>query len=149
VKITTDNNMQQNAPIRREKSATDAKSSAFANVLEKTLETPATEKAPLSAAIQPVLKPSMEVPVHRVYAQTDRMIHAMERYHNLLSDTQANLRAVEPAMHQMKKELATFEPLVNEMPADHPMKQVVTETLMVAAKEIARFEGGAYVPEDE
>jgi len=45
----------------------------------------------------------MEVPVHRVYAQTDRMMQAMERYHRLLSDTQANLRAVEPAMQRMKE----------------------------------------------
>jgi len=48
----------------------------------------------------------------------------------------------------MKKELSSLEGLMNEMPAEHPMKQIVSEALMIAGDEIARFEGGAYVADD-
>jgi hypothetical protein len=148
VKITTDHQVQQNLAVQQEKSVPQGGSPAFANVLEKAIDKPSLEKTQAPGSIQPLLRPAIEVPVHRVYAQTDRMMQAMERYHRLLSDTQANLRAVEPAMQKMKKELSSLEDLMNEMPAEHPMKQIVSEALMIAGDEIARFEGGAYVADD-
>ncbi len=147
MKITSDNHLQSNAPVRKDTPVSGKGTQPFANVLEKTIGTTAPERIQPKAAIQPVIKPFMEVPVEHLYTHTDRMIDAMEKYQQLLSDSTITLRDVEPAMQQMKNEFRALEGMVDEMPDAHPMKQIASEALLTAAKEIARFEGGAYLPD--
>ena len=147
MKITNDNNLQPNAPVRKNRSLSGKGTQPFANVLDKTIGTTSTARVQSTAAIQPVIRPIMEVPVEHIFTHTDRMIDAMESYQQLLSNTTIALRDVGPAMQQMKREFRSLEDLVDEMPDAHPMKQIASETLLTAAKEIARFEGGAYVPD--
>ena len=147
MKINSDNNLQPNAPVRKETSVAGEGDSAFSKVLEKTVGSAPTESVRQSVSIQPVIKPLMETPVEQLYANTDRMINALEQYQQLLGNSRVSLREVEPAMQQLKTEVKTLEPLAEGLPKTHPMKPIMSETLLTAAKEIARFEGGAYVPE--
>ena len=147
MKITNDNNLQPNAPVRKNRSVSGEGTQPFANVLDKSIGATSTERVQSTAAIQPVIRPIMEVPVEHIFTHTDRMIDAMESYQQLLSDSTIALRDVEPAIQQMKSEFRSLEDLVDETPDAHPMKQIASETLLTAAKEIARFEGGAYVPD--
>lgn len=146
MKINSDNNLQPSAPVRKESSVSGEGDSAFAKVLEKTVETSSSESVRPSVSIQPVIKPLMEVPVGQLYEQTAKMVDALEQYQQLLADNRLSLRAVEPAMQQLKTEIKTLEPQMEGLPQSHPMKQIMSETLLTVAKEIARFEGGAYVP---
>ena len=147
MKINSDNNLQPNAPVRKETPAAGAGDSAFSKVLEKTVGTASTESVRPSVSIQPVIKPLMEAPVEQLYAKTDRMINALERYQRQLGNSRVPLREVEPAMRQLKAEAKTLETLAEGLPQTHPMKPIMSETLLTVAKEVARFEGGAYVPE--
>lgn len=148
MKITGDTNLHPNAPVRKETSTAGEGDSAFSKVLEKSVQTSPEKSAQPSHSIQPSVRPMMEVPMERLYAQTDRMIDALDHYQQLLADNRVSLRGVEPAMQRMKTELKTLEPLAEGLPRSHPMKAVVSETVVTAAAEIARFEGGAYVPQE-
>lgn len=148
VKITGDHHVQSNVPVRKESSVSGERDSAFSRVLENSVKASSAKSAQPALSMQPVIRPMMEVPMEQVYTQTDQMINALDQYQRLLADDRLSLRDVDPAMQQMKRELKTLEPLAETLPPSHPMKAIVSETVLTAAKEIARFEGGAYVPDE-
>jgi hypothetical protein len=119
----------------------------FKRILEQTVE----QKEDRRAVSPPghVMPGPQIVPVisfnDPAYQGVERMLNALERYQHLLGNTQANLRAVEPAVRQVRKEAETLEPLISGMLDSDPLKPIIGEALMTAAKEIARFENGDYV----
>jgi len=145
LKISDEHHVQGKMPIRQDTPVSNGQTSAFANVLEKAFDKPGVEKPCVPIAVQPILKPPMEISTDRVYAQTDRVMKAMETYQAMLFDHQAGLRLVEPAMREMKMELSSLEVLMREMSETHPMYEIVSETLQVGNGEIARFDGGVYI----
>ena len=148
MKIDSDKSVQPNLPLKRAASKLKDGAPSFAQVLEKSVETSASGDVRPPLSVQPVIKPMMASSSQRLYEQTDRMIDALEQYQTLLADNKVSLRDVAPALQRVKKEFETLAPLVEGLPQSHPMKQVASETVMTTAKEIARFEGGAYVPRD-
>jgi len=119
----------------------------FKRILDQTVEqkgvVPA-ESSPLSAVLSPQIVPGIVFNTP-VLQGLERILSALERYQHLLADTRASLRAVEPALRQIKQEVDQLEPLLLEIPDEDPLKPVLSETLMAAVKEIARFESGEYV----
>jgi hypothetical protein len=87
----------------------------------------------------------MASPASEIYRNTERMLNALEQYQTRLGDPKTDLRAVDPALGQLKEEIAVLQPLVDQAPEQDPMKQIAQEALLIAAKEVARFEQGEYI----
>jgi hypothetical protein len=78
-------------------------------------------------------------------ASAHRMLDAMERYQHFLADWRVNPREMEPAIEQMKMETDLMQSAMEKLPQTSALRDILDETLMLATKEIARFDQGDYV----
>jgi len=120
----------------------------FSQVLERTMKTSpgaAARSTPRTAAVMP---PGMRAPQGvkaQVYQGLEQLVLHLETYQHLLEDTQASLNAVDPAVRQLKADVAEMNELMDSMGKDDPLKQILNEALVMTSKEIIRFESGVYV----
>lgn len=146
MKINFDDKVQQSiAPQHTPKTGAPGQPT-FADVLRQTTPTAAgAEKVAGPVATPPVMRPPVAMAPAEVYRSTDRMLDAMEQYQRLLGDPKTDLRGVEPALRRMQATLRDLEPMVKGLHADDPVKAVATRAMVLATKEITRFDGGGYV----
>ena len=123
----------------------DAPAMSFADLLAQTSQAASPKQVSASPSVPPVVRPVMTTPSDEVYRSAEKMLDAMARYQHLLADSQASLRAVEPAVRQLQKEVVSLEPLLAEMDDANPLAGIAREVLISASKEIVRFEQGVYV----
>lgn len=144
--------IQHVAPSVKVTSAPDkpnpSSGSDFSKVLEKTIQNaqtyPPVLKRPVSQVITPPCCPTQNEVRLDAHENALRALNAMERYQKLLVDAQANLRDMEPAVAEMKKETEWIKKTMGKLPENDNMKKILGETLLVASKEIARFNMGYY-----
>ncbi len=140
------------APSVKVRSAPDkpnpSSGSDFSKVLEKTVQNaqthPSVIQRPLSQVITPPCCPTQNEARLEAHENALRALNAMERYQKLLADAQANLRDMQPAVAEMKKETEWIKITMEKLPENDDMKKILGETLLVASKEIARFNMGYY-----
>jgi hypothetical protein len=131
-------------PCALSKPADESKSPAFADVLAKTIS--ANQPEPISAAMPAaaVMRPLAAHP-DELCQSTERVLDAMERYQNMLGNDDLTLRAVAPAICELRRAADDLALWTQRVPVDHPVSQIAQQTLLTAAKEIARFDEGVYV----
>ncbi|MFZ1983549.1 MAG: hypothetical protein WAU91_03995 [Desulfatitalea sp.] len=122
-----------------------APATSFADLLAQTTHVASPKQVAAPPTIQPVVRPAVTTPSDEVYRSAEKMLDTMASYQHLLADSQVSLRAVEPAVRQLKKEVVSLEPLLANLDEASPVAQIAREVLISASKEIARFEEGDYV----
>ncbi|KJS30347.1 MAG: hypothetical protein VR64_16765 [Desulfatitalea sp. BRH_c12] len=127
------------------KTRIDPAAPSFANVLEKTFVTPQASPTTRSLVVQSIARPAALSAATQLFQGTTRTLDAMETYQRLLADGTQSLRAVEPAVRHLQKELADLASLMPTVPDGNPAKEIALQTMVTAATEITRFEEGAYV----
>ena len=145
MKVDNGNNIQPNLTQASKSKKTQTPSRSFADVLNRTAQANPSDKVFATAPTQQILPRIVNPSTNEIYSATERVVDAMERYQQLLSDSNADLRTVYPVVQQLKDEVVNLEPLMGQMAEEIPMKQIAREALLVASKEIARFNGGVYV----
>ena len=126
----------------------EADNEAFKNVLDQAVHKTRSKGAfpppqvQRAGATSPVLRSETST---QVCAEVDHMLNGLERYQGLLGNGRVSLRAVETALQKVRDNVDELEPLVAKMPATDPVKSIAQEALMVACKEIVRFEQGEYI----
>jgi hypothetical protein len=151
MKIDSDDKVRKSMIAPSSRPQPDTRAASFSDVLQQTVKTSGPSKAGgLPHALQPSIRPGapQRQATEEAYRSTTRVLDAMEQYQRLLGDRQASLRAVEPAVQRMRRELADLEPLSRSMVADDPLKQIADEARELVSREIARFDGGHYVQSD-
>lgn len=78
-------------------------------------------------------------------AEASRLIGAMERYHELLSDPSVNLKLLAPEVERLGQAARTAEQALRQLPESNPVKSIVSESVAVVRQEIERFAAGLYV----
>lgn len=122
----------------------------FAKVLGDTVDKTSDTQKAKTDVVPPPLAPSMVrgiEPVPEVSASTTAhgLLNALERYQNLLTDPQASLKSIAPAVDDMRTLSKKASPILDDMPEGHPIKSVTREALLEVSKEIERFRAGYYV----
>jgi hypothetical protein len=133
-------------PRVQPKAADEPKSPAFSDVLEKTFASKPPVQVSAACPAAAVMHP-MAVDLTELHSNTERFLDAMERYQSLLGDERVSLREVEPALNELRKAVDRLGPMSEAMTVDHPAWQIARGVVLTAAKEIARFERGDYVPD--
>jgi hypothetical protein len=137
--------LQANA-VSAQKPKPEKAETSFADILSKTARESAPKQVSAPPIIQPILRSPM-ISMHGVYEGAERVLAALENYQQLLSDQKNSLRNIEPAVDQMKRELGSLEPLLQNMDESDPVAQLAREAVLMVNKEITRFETGEYVEE--
>jgi hypothetical protein len=128
------------------KPKTEPISTSFSDILNKTAQAAAPAQVLASPMIQPMIIAPLASP-DEVYQRTERMLDAMANYQSLLGNPKTSLREIEPAVAQLKEESFFLEPLLRGSDEKDVVAQVAHEAMIIANKEIIRFDGGGYVEE--
>ncbi len=148
MKITPIDQVQKAGSASAVKPNNEQNAARFADILSKASQINVAQQIAPPPTLQPVLRPSALVSQSEVYRSTERVLDAMDDYQRLLGDQKANLRQIEPAVAQLKKEIASLGTMLQGTEEKHPVSQVARETMILANKEITRFEGGEYIGGD-
>lgn len=120
---------------------------SFSDVLGQVAKTSEIGAKATFHPVQPAHRPEMIFTSRSVAQSTERMLDAMENYQRSLADKGKSLKSIASEVEKLKTEVGLLEPMVSQMADDDQMKQIATDALILASKEIARFDGGAYVGE--
>lgn len=96
------------------------------------------------SAMQPSMGVQPRIPATEI-AEASRLIGAMERYHELLSDPSVNLKMLAPEVERLGQAARTAEQALRQLPEANPVKSIVSESVAVVRQEIERFASGIYV----
>jgi hypothetical protein len=146
MKINPNDKVLQGAVVPGLSPKKDPISTSFADILSKTAQ-PATAKQVMAS---PMIQPMIITPPasqHEVYERAERMLDSMAKYQGLLGDPKINLREIAPTVAQLKEEAFSLEPMLKGMDEKDPVAQIAREAMIIANKEIVRFEAGGYVEE--
>lgn len=76
---------------------------------------------------------------------TQRLLDNLEAYQQLLADPKADLRMIEPVVGQMALQAKNAGALLDRMPENHPLREILEESLENISQEVERYNAGYYV----
>lgn len=123
----------------------------FGNILNETLEkTKAAASAPTPTTfIRPLpgIQHAMaETPVQQFAINgIEEMINILARYREKLADPGINLKKIEPVIKEITREMENLTPLLDSLPADGKLKNILNRTLVTASLELSKFYRGEYI----
>jgi hypothetical protein len=123
----------------------------FKNVLkasvERTAQHPAKIKSspmanPVSAIqFHPVSLENKRITVERV----DNILNLLNNYRDNLADPQVTLRSIEPVINMIAKEKEQLSSVLESLPNEDELKDIVERTLITASLEVIKFNRGDYI----
>ena len=125
----------------------------FNEILKETVDAPsdndrqikvATVAPPAPAepaALQVTALPSDRPAIDRI----ERFIDVMDDYRCKLSDPQCTLKQIQPYLEKMNAERANMQLLLDDLPDQEPLKDLLNRALVTASAEAWKFNRGDYI----
>jgi len=123
----------------------------FKNILKESVE----KSAPHATQIQPPssINPlssvgfESELPKDKFYTinRVENLINLLDDYRKQLADPAITLRSIEPVMKTIMKEKDQLSSLLDSMPNEQGLKDIVNRTLITASLEVIKFNRGDYI----
>jgi hypothetical protein len=123
----------------------------FKNVLKATVNRTAqhpqkTKSSPLTnpvSAIQftPLSPENKRITVERV----DNLLNLLDNYRDKLADPQVTLRSIEPVINMIAKEKEQLSSVLEFLPNEDGLKDIVNRTLITASLEVMKYNRGDYI----
>jgi hypothetical protein len=123
----------------------------FGDILSETID----NKKPEAAGTRPAafvnslsgIRPTSTVDLDRQAAidRVENLLGLLDDYRQSLSDPRVSLRQVDPIVQEMDKVKETLTPVLDSLPDDEKLKDIVNQTLVTASLEITKFYRGDYI----
>jgi hypothetical protein len=132
----------------------DAKkgSTAFGEVLDDALKNPdacqtqnTISNIGLGGAVKPIGMDRLSFD-RPIVDQTEDLIELLADYQGKLGNPSVPLREIEPVMQQMDSLGRKLVPNADSLPGNHPLKEILAQTLITVSLELQRFNSGQYNP---
>ena len=123
----------------------------FDAILKDTVKNTATASTATSQTtfINPtsVLQPAPIVPSDQIYAadSIEDMINLLDRYREKLADPRITMKQIDPVIREMTREVENLAPVLDSLPADEGLKNILNQTLITVSLEISKFYRGDYI----
>ena len=101
----------------------------------------ATPAATKPAALQATALSADRPAIDRI----ERFIDVMDDYRCKLSDPQCTLKQIQPYLEKMNAEQANMQQLLDDLPDQEPLKDVLNRALVTASTEAWKFNRGDYI----
>jgi hypothetical protein len=97
---------------------------------------------PVSAIqFHPVSLENKRITVERV----DNILNLLNNYRDNLADPQVTLRSIEPVINMIAKEKEQLSSVLESLPNEDELKDIVERTLITASLEVIKFNRGDYI----
>jgi hypothetical protein len=122
----------------------------FRSLLEDSLQRaaapPPSEAPQASRAVGPApAVPEIGTAPTQVVDRIDRFLDLLDTYRWRLADPDTSLRQIELCIQNIEKQKAHLTPVLEALPADDRLHDILNETLVTASAEVARFRRGDYL----
>jgi hypothetical protein len=123
----------------------------FSAILKATVKNSTTAGlAPLQTTFinpLPGLQPvSSSLSDHQVAANSiEDMINLLDRYREKLADPRITMKQIDPVIREMTHEIENLAPVLDSLPADEGLRNILNQTLVTASLEISKFYRGDYI----
>jgi hypothetical protein len=123
----------------------------FGDILKDTVESRKPEAAgPAQTAI---VRPLATIPPaayfslekQRVLDRVENLIDLLDQYRQQLSDPSLALKEVDPAVREINQARENLTPVLDSLPEDEELKNIVNRTLVTASLEVTKFYRGDYI----
>lgn len=138
----------------KQESKTKAQSPAdreFGAILKETVKNTTTATlAPLSTTfINPLsgLQTASSSPSDQQFTanRIEDMINLLDRYREKLTDPRITMKQIDPVIKEMTREMENLAPVLDSLPADEGLKNILNQTLVSVSLEISKFYRGDYI----
>jgi len=123
----------------------------FGAILKETVKNSTTAVvAPLRTTFinpLPGLQPvSSSLSDHQFAASSiEDMINLLDRYREKLADPRITMKQMDPVIKEMTCEIENLAPVLDSLPADEGLKNILNQTLVTVSLEISKFHRGDYI----
>jgi hypothetical protein len=123
----------------------------FGAILKETVKNSTTAVvAPLRTTFinsLPGLQPvSSSLSDHQFAASSiEDMINLLDRYREKLADPRITMKQIDPVIREMTCEIENLAPVLDSLPADEGLKNILNQTLVTVSLEISKFYRGDYI----
>ena len=123
----------------------------FGAILKETVKNSTTAGlAPLQTTFinsLPGLQPaSSSLSDHQFAAnRIEDMINLLDRYREKLADPRITMKQIDPVIREMTREMENLTPVLDSLPADQALKNILNQTLVTVSLEISKFYRGDYI----
>ena len=126
--------------------------SEFKNILKASVEHSQQTQAPVQTPIHanplgairftPLSPEARDTAVERL----DNLLNLLDQYRDQLADPKVSLRQIEPLLNTIAKEKEQLSAVLNAMPDEDDLKDIVHRTLITTSLEVMKFNRGDYIP---
>lgn len=123
----------------------------FGAILKETVKNTTTAAlAPLQTTfINPLagLQPVSSSPTDHQFAanSTEDMINLLDQYREKLAAPRITMKQIDPVIREMTREMENLAPVLDSLPADEGLKNILNQTLVTVSLEISKFYRGDYI----
>ena len=123
----------------------------FGTILKETVNnTKTAAMAPLSITFSnslPVFHPaSLSHSDHQFAVNSiEDILNLLDRYRENLANPRMTLKQIDPVIREMTREMENLAPVLDSLPADQEIKNILNQTLVTVSLEISKFYRGDYI----
>ena len=151
MKIIGNNESIKGSYPDKSKRSEPASNTDFKNILKESVEKsdgPAT-RIQTSSLINPLsavrFNPELPQDTVSTIQRVDHLISLLDDYRKQLADPAITLRNIEPVMKSIVKEKDQLSSLLDSIPNEDGLKDIVNRTLITASLEAIKFNRGDYI----
>jgi hypothetical protein len=151
MKIYGDNEILKESYPQKTPKSEKTPSADFKNILKESVENstknpskiqPATLMDPVSSIrFNPLSTQDKNLTVERI----ENLLNLLDNYRQQLSDPHVTLRTLEPVMNSIAKEKDQLSELLDSLPNEDGLKDILNQTLITASLEAIKFNRGDYI----
>ena len=104
------------------------------------------QKMPSISSISPI-QLNMVSPVQKgsIVDQVENLLNMLDEYQQKLGDQRISLKEIDPSIKQIAKEKENLAPVLNSLPEDDALKDILNKTLVTSSLETIKFNRGDYI----
>ena len=95
----------------------------------------------------PALQPaSSSLSDHQLAANSiEDMLNLLDGYREKLANPRITMKQIDPVIREMTREIENLAPVLDSLPADEGLRNILNQTLVTVSLEISKFYRGDYI----
>ena len=123
----------------------------FGTIFKETIENKMTTTvaALQTTCVTPLTgyQPASSVPSNGQFTvhEIEEFLNLLDRYRDKLADPRITLKQLDPYIMEMNRGMETLTPVLDSLPADDGLRDVLNQTMVTVSLEISKFYRGDYI----
>lgn len=91
------------------------------------------------------MSPSSKVDKQFTVDRIENLIGLLDQYRHKLADPGITLKNIDPIIRKIDRETQNLAPVIDSLPEDEDLKNIINQTLVTASLEVGKFYRGDYI----